>query len=204
MLLRRGLFSRDRRGDTAAEEVVATDALNYVDQLYATALRLTRSPSDAEDLVQDTYLKAFRAAAQFQPGTNLKAWLFTILQNTFRNRQRDRGREPVDVDSETVERAPVRADAPDPEQRLLDAAMDADLREALESLPAAFREAVWLRDVEDFSYAEIAEVLDVPPGTVMSRISRGRRLLQERLLERRRASAGAAAPKQPVTASNRK
>ncbi len=204
MLLRRGLFSRDRRGDTAAEEVVATDALNYVDQLYATALRLTRSPSDAEDLVQDTYLKAFRAAAQFQPGTNLKAWLFTILQNTFRNRQRDRGREPVDVDSETVERAPVRADAPDPEQRLLDAAMDADLRDALESLPAAFREAVWLRDVEDFSYAEIAEVLDVPPGTVMSRISRGRRLLQERLLERRRASAGAAAPKQPVTASNRK
>ncbi len=204
MLLRRGLFSRDRRGDTAAEEVVATDALNYVDQLYATALRLTRSPSDAEDLVQDTYLKAFRAAAQFQPGTNLKAWLFTILQNTFRNRQRDRGREPVDVDSETVERAPVRADAPDPEQRLLDAAMDADLREALESLPPAFREAVWLRDVEDFSYAEIAEVLDVPPGTVMSRISRGRRLLQERLLERRRASAGAAAPKQPVTASNRK
>ncbi len=103
-----------------------------------------------------------------------------------------------------MERAPVRADAPDPEQRLLDAAMDADLREALESLPAAFREAVWLRDVEDFSYAEIAEVLDVPPGTVMSRISRGRRLLQERLLERRRASAGAAAPKQPVTASNRK
>jgi RNA polymerase sigma-70 factor, ECF subfamily len=204
MLLRRGLFSRDRRGDTAAEEVVATDALKYVDQLYATALRLTRSPSDAEDLVQDTYLKAFRAAAQFQPGTNLKAWLFTILQNTFRNRQRDRGREPVDVDSETVERAPVRADAPDPEQRLLDAAMDADLREALESLPPAFREAVWLRDVEDFSYAEIAEVLDVPPGTVMSRISRGRRLLQERLLERRRASAGTAAPKQPVTASNRK
>ncbi len=204
MLLRRGLFSRDRRGDTAAEEVVATDALKYVDQLYATALRLTRSPSDAEDLVQDTYLKAFRAAAQFQPGTNLKAWLFTILQNTFRNRQRDRGREPVDVDSETVERAPVRADAPDPEQRLLDAAMDADLREALESLPPAFREAVWLRDVEDFSYAEIAEVLDVPPGTVMSRISRGRRLLQERLLERRRAAARTAAPKQPVTASNRK
>jgi RNA polymerase sigma-70 factor (ECF subfamily) len=204
MLLRRGLFSRDRRGDTAAEEVVATDALNYVDQLYATALRLTRSPSDAEDLVQDTYLKAFRAAAQFQPGTNLKAWLFTILQNTFRNRQRDRGREPVDVDSETVERAPVRADAPDPEQRLLDAALDADLRDALESLPPAFREAVWLRDVEDLAYAEIAEVLDVPLGTVMSRISRGRRLLQERLLDRRRASAGTAAPKQPVTASNRK
>jgi RNA polymerase sigma-70 factor (ECF subfamily) len=203
MLLRRGLFSRDRRGDTAAEEVVATDALAYVDQLYATALRLTRSPSDAEDLVQDTYLKAFRAATQFQPGTNLKAWLFTILQNTFRNRRRDRGREPVDIDSETVERAPVRADAPDPEQRLLEATMDVDLREALDSLPLAFREAVWLRDVDDLSYAEIAQVLDVPMGTVMSRISRGRRLLQERLLERRRASADAAAASKPAGAASK-
>jgi RNA polymerase sigma-70 factor (ECF subfamily) len=203
MLLRRGLFSRDRRGDTAAEEVVATDALAYVDQLYATALRLTRSPSDAEDLVQDTYLKAFRAATQFQPGTNLKAWLFTILQNTFRNRRRDRGREPVDIDSETVERAPVRADAPDPEQRLLEATMDVDLREALDSLPLAFREAVWLRDVDDLSYAEIAQVLDVPMGTVMSRISRGRRLLQERLLERRRASANAAAASKPAGAASK-
>jgi RNA polymerase sigma-70 factor (ECF subfamily) len=184
MLLRRGIFSRDRRGDTAAEEGLASDALAYVDQLYATALRLTRSPSDAEDLVQDTYLKAFRAARQFQPGTNLKAWLFTILQNTFRNSRRDRGREPVDVDSETVENAPVRADAPDPEQRLINQSLDADLRDALDNLPPAFREAVWLRDVDDLTYAEIAQVLDVPIGTVMSRISRGRRLLQEALLAR--------------------
>jgi RNA polymerase sigma-70 factor, ECF subfamily len=203
MLLRRGIFSRDRRGDTAAEEGLASDALAYVDQLYATALRLTRSPSDAEDLVQDTYLKAFRAAKQFQPGTNLKAWLFTILQNTFRNLRRDRGREPVDVDSETVERAPVRADAPDPEQRLLSQTLDADLRAALEALPPAFREAVWLRDVEDLAYADIAQVLDVPIGTVMSRISRGRRLLQAGLLERRaRATSTADASKEAEPASN--
>jgi RNA polymerase sigma-70 factor (ECF subfamily) len=203
MLLRRGIFSRDRRGDTAAEEGLASDALAYVDQLYATALRLTRSPSDAEDLVQDTYLKAFRASKQFQPGTNLKAWLFTILQNTFRNLRRDRGREPVDIDSETVERAPVRADAPDPEQRLLAKALDADLRDALEALPPAFREAVWLRDVEDLAYADIAQVLDVPIGTVMSRISRGRRLLQAGLLERRsRATSAADASKEAEPASN--
>src|SRR5689334_2871670 len=201
MLLRRGIFSRDRRGDTA-EEGLASDALAYVDQLYATALRLTRSPSDAEDLVQDTYLKAFRAARQFQPGTNLKAWLFTILQNTFRNQRRDRGREPVDVDSETVERAPVRADAPDPEQRLLAQTLDADLRDALDALPPAFREAVWLRDVEDLPYADIAQVLAVPIGTVMSRISRGRRLLQQALLDRRGAGATADASKEAEPASN--
>src|SRR5689334_20141203 len=146
MLLRRGIFSRDRRGDTAAEEGLASDALAYVDQLYATALRLTRSPSDAEDLVQDTYLKAFRASQQFRPGTNLKAWLFTILQNTFRNSRRDRGREPLDVDSETVERAPVRADAPDPAQPLLAQTLDAALPDSLDTLPPASRVAGWLRD----------------------------------------------------------
>jgi RNA polymerase sigma-70 factor, ECF subfamily len=202
MLLRRGIFSRDRRGDTAAEEGLASDALAYVDQLYATALRLTRSPSDAEDLVQETYLKAVRASKQFQPGTNLKAWLFTILQNTFRNARRDRGREPIDIDSETVERAPLPADAPDPEQRLLAKSLDAELRDALEALPPAFREAVWLRDVDDLAYAEIAQVLDVPIGTVMSRISRGRRLLQQRLLERQRAGSAADASKQAEPASN--
>jgi RNA polymerase sigma-70 factor (ECF subfamily) len=202
MLLRRGIFSRDRREDTPAEEGLASDALAYVDQLYATALRLTRSPSDAEDLVQDTYLKAFRAARQFQPGTNLKAWLFTILQNTFRNARRDRGREPVDVDSETVERAPVRADAPDPEQRLIAQSLDAELREALDALPPAFREAVWLRDVEDLAYAEIAQVLDVPMGTVMSRISRGRRLLQQALQASRLAQAPEPVSKAPEPASN--
>src|SRR5688500_16630890 len=121
MLLRRGLFARAPQADEpAAGEVFATDALTSVDQLSAAAPRLPRSPNDAEDLVQDTYLKAFRAAGQFRPGTNLRAWLFTILQNTFRNLRRDRGRDPVDVDSEAVERLPAGSDLPDPERRLLD------------------------------------------------------------------------------------
>jgi RNA polymerase sigma-70 factor (ECF subfamily) len=160
-----------------------TAALAVLDSLYRTALRLTRDPADAEDLVQETYLKAFRAADRFEPGTNLRAWLFTILHNTARNRARDRARDAVTVDSEVVERA---ADLPDgavpsPEAILLRDALDPDLRAAIDGLPEAFRQAVWLRDVEEFSYAEIAAVLDVPIGTVMSRISRGRRLLFEAL-----------------------
>lgn len=185
------MFSRERRAAPAGQEVFATEALTYVDQLYATALRLTRSPSDADDLVQDTYLKAFRAAGQFRPGSNLKAWLFTILQNTFRNLRRDRGRDPVDVDSETVERSTLGELEPNAEQRLLSTARGVEVRQALESLPPAFREAVWLRDVEELSYADIAQVLDVPIGTVMSRISRGRRLLHERLLAHQAAAAAA-------------
>jgi RNA polymerase sigma-70 factor (ECF subfamily) len=158
--------------------------LACLDSLYRTARRLTRSPADAEDLVQETYLKAFRAADRFTPGTNLRAWLFTILHNTARNRLRDRARETVSVDSETVERA---ADAPmpgapvTPETELLRDTLDPDLQAAVEALPAVFREAVWLRDVEEFSYSEIAEMLAVPPGTVMSRISRGRRMLFDAL-----------------------
>jgi RNA polymerase sigma-70 factor, ECF subfamily len=186
MLLRRGLFGRARQADEPASgEVFATEALTYVDQLYAAALRLTRSPNDAEDLVQDTYLKAFRAAGQFRPGTNLRAWLFTILQNTFRNLRRDRGRDPVDVDSEAVERVPAGSDLPDPERRLLDSVIDEDVRQALDALPPAYREAVWMRDVDELSYQDIATALGVPIGTVMSRISRGRRLLLQQLRERR-------------------
>ena len=161
-------------------------ALAHIDSLYGTALRLTRSAPDAEDLVQDTYLKAFRAAHQFEPGTNLKAWLFTILHNTFRNIRRHDGRSPVDVDSEAVERAV--SDGPadqSPEELLTRATLDADLQAALDALPEAFRQAVWLRDVEELTYAEMAIVLDVPMGTVMSRISRGRRALSEGLQARR-------------------
>jgi RNA polymerase sigma-70 factor, ECF subfamily len=163
-------------------------ALGELDALYRAALRLTRSPVEADDLVQDTFVKAFRARARFEPGTNLRAWLFTILMNTWRNRRRDAGRDPVDVDSARVERA---ADAPDgsasPEELLLRSALDVDLKAALDRMPPTFREAVWLRDVEEFSYAEIARILDVPVGTVMSRISRGRRQLYEYL-----TAAGAA------------
>lgn len=159
-----------------------TEALSFIDSLYGTALRLTRNTADAEDLVQDTYLKAFRAARQFERGTNLKAWLFTILHNTFRNRVRDAGRNPIDVDSEVVEQAVDRTgQQQSPEELLLRTTLDADLQEALEGLPDAFRQAVWLRDVEEFSYAEIAGMLGIPIGTVMSRISRGRKMLFERL-----------------------
>jgi RNA polymerase sigma-70 factor (ECF subfamily) len=174
-----------RRASTPATEggdAFAAEALSYIDSLYGTALRLTRRGPDAEDLVQDTYLKAFRSAAQFQRGTNLKAWLFTILHNTFRNMRRHDGRNPIEVDSETVEQtANLSVHDETPEQILSRATLDADLQAALDALPDAFRQAVWLRDVEELAYAEIAQVLDVPIGTVMSRISRGRRLLYERL-----------------------
>lgn len=158
-----------------------TDALSHIDSLYGTALRLTRNEADAQDLVQDTYVKAFRSRKQFEAGTNLKAWLFTILHNTYRNRRRDSGRDPVDVDSERVDLAAPVDPAATPEQQMIRDAMEPELQDALDELPEAFREAVWLRDVEEFPYAEIAEMLGIPVGTVMSRISRGRRMLYERL-----------------------
>jgi RNA polymerase sigma-70 factor (ECF subfamily) len=160
----------------------ASQALSHVDALYGAALRLTGRAADAEDLVQDTYLKALRFRSSFERGTNLKAWLFTILHNTWRNARRASVRNPVAVDSEAVERAAAPADAADsPDARLSRQTLDADLRAALDALPDAFRQAVWLRDVEEFSYAEIAKMLGIPIGTVMSRISRGRRLLYEHL-----------------------
>jgi RNA polymerase sigma-70 factor (ECF subfamily) len=179
---RRPPASFDSAADADKDDGFTREALSYIDSLYGTALRLTRRPADAEDLVQDTYLKAFRAAGQFERGTNLKAWLFTILHNTFRNMRRHDVRSPVDVDSETVERAvDVAAEEHTPEQLLTRATLDADLQAALDALPEAFRQAVWLRDVEEFSYAEIARIIGAPIGTVMSRISRGRRMLYARL-----------------------
>jgi len=169
------------RGGPATFEA---EALGYVDSLYRTALRLTRVPSDAEDLVQETYLKAFRAADSFEQGTNLRAWLFTILHNTARNRARDRARDTVMIDSEIVERAagaPPYGAGETPETLLLGETLAPELQAAVDALPEAFRQAVWLRDVEEFSYSDIAEMLDIPAGTVMSRISRGRRMLFERL-----------------------
>lgn len=187
----RGANEPADRARQAQAQAFEAEALGSIDGLYRTALRLTRVPADAEDLVQETYLKAFRAADRFEPGTNLRAWLFTILHNTARNRARDRARDAVTVDSETVEQAAegatpygtfgeaVRGDTP--ESLLLRDALTPDLQAAIDALPEAFRQAVWLRDVEEFSYAEIAEMLGVPPGTVMSRISRGRRMLFDRL-----------------------
>src|SRR3954470_7665865 len=176
-----------RRSSARGDDPEFTSAaLSHIDSLYGTALRLTRRAADAEHLVQDTYLKAFRSAHQFEPGTNLKAWLFTILHNTFRNVRRHDGRSPVDVDSEAVERAANDGPADQsPEQILTRQTLDADLQEALDALPDAFRQAVWLRDVEELTYAEMAQVLDVPIGTVMSRISRGRRALLREVQVRR-------------------
>jgi RNA polymerase sigma-70 factor (ECF subfamily) len=179
-------FTRGRRagpGDGDGATAFEREALACIDSLYGAALRLAANAADAEDLVQDTYLKAFRASSQFQPGTNLKAWLFTILHNTFLNRRRRAAKEPIALDEDEIERASagMPGGAETPEQLLLRDTLDADLRSALDALPDRFRQAVWLRDVEEFSYSEIAGMLGVPIGTVMSRISRGRRLLYERL-----------------------
>jgi RNA polymerase sigma-70 factor (ECF subfamily) len=172
-----------RRVTADDQKALAAEALRFLEPLFATALRLTRNRSDAEDLVQDTFVKVLRFSGQFTPGTNLKAWLYTILHNTWRNRRRGAARDTVEIDSPRVdEAAATGSDAEDsPERILLRATLDADLQAALDALPEAFREAVWLRDVEEFSYAEIAEMLGIPIGTVMSRISRGRRLLFEKL-----------------------
>jgi RNA polymerase sigma-70 factor (ECF subfamily) len=174
---------RKTPGVEATRASFEAEALASIDSLYRTALRLTRVPADAEDLVQETMLKAFRAADRFEPGTNLRAWLFTILHNTARNRARDRVRDHVDVDSETVERAgdQLHGTPETPETLLIRETLAPEVQAAIDDLPDAFRQAVWLRDVEEFSYSEIADMLGVPVGTVMSRISRGRRLLFDRL-----------------------
>jgi RNA polymerase sigma-70 factor (ECF subfamily) len=176
-----------RRRQSPAPETFADDVLALLDPLFGTALRLTRHRADAEDLVQDTVVKALRFSDRFTPGTNLKAWLYTILHNTWRNRRRDSARDTVEVDSARVEEAASLPDGPavleTPERILLRESLGDDLQAALDELPEPFREAVWLRDVEEFSYAEIARTLDIPIGTVMSRIARGRRLLFRRLKE---------------------
>ena len=180
-----------RQGLFVVSPAFEAEALASLDSLYRAALRLTRVPADAEDLVQETFLKAFRAADRFEPGTNLRAWLFTILHNTALNRARDRARDTVAVDSEIVDQA-ADASAPGgssagaaetPESLLIRETLAPELQAAIDALPVAFRQAVWLRDVEEFSYAEIAAMLSIPIGTVMSRISRGRHLLFDALKE---------------------
>jgi RNA polymerase sigma-70 factor (ECF subfamily) len=180
-----------RRGLHVVSPAFEAEALASLDSLYRAALRLTRAPADAEDLVQETYLKAFRAADRFEPGTNLRAWLFTILHNTALNRARDRARDTVAVDSEIVDQAADTAApggssagaAETPESLLIRETLAPELQAAIDALPEAFRQAVWLRDVEEFSYGEIAAMLSIPIGTVMSRISRGRHLLFDALKE---------------------
>src|SRR5258708_22132281 len=168
----------------------AGQAMPYMSALYAAAMRMTRSRSDAEYLVQETYLRADRGFGGFKEGTNLKAWLYKILTNTFINQSRARKRRPEQVDLDDTEdfylfRRLGGLEAVDatrtPETEVLDAIPDAEVKQALESIPEQFRMAVILCDIEGFSYKEIAEILDVPIGTVMSRIHRGRKLLQKLL-----------------------
>ncbi len=175
----------------ADQEDFAEQAMQYMPSLYTAAMRMTRNPSDAEDLVQETYLKAYRAFGGFEEGTNLKAWLYKILTNTFINTYRARQRRPEEADVEDVEELylyhrlgggswPLGRSA---EELALERFTDEDVKAALESLPESFRMAVLLADVEGFSYKEIAEIMDVPIGTVMSRLHRGRRALQKALAE---------------------
>jgi RNA polymerase sigma-70 factor (ECF subfamily) len=159
-----------------------TESVAHISSVYRTALQLTKNQADAEDLTQETYVRALRASSTFHWGTNLKAWLLTILRNLDRNRRRDAGRAPVVADDRAVAASHIRDDpSKTPEGLLLRDVLDRDLQEALESLPRPLQEIVWLRDVEELSYAELAERLDIPLGTVMSRLFTARERLFKRL-----------------------
>ena len=176
----------------ADQATFADQAMGYMDQLYSAARRMTRNAADAEDLVQETYLRAYRGFGNFQQGTNLRAWLFRILTNAFINSYRSKQRKPRSVDLAGVEDlylhqrlggdtlAALGASAADV---LMEQITESEIVDALESLPEEYRITVLLADVEGFAYKEIAEILDIPMGTVMSRLHRGRKTLQQRLLE---------------------
>jgi RNA polymerase sigma-70 factor (ECF subfamily) len=176
--------------EQALRERFERDVLPLLPSLYGAALRMTRNPADAEDLVQDPYLRAFRGFGGFQEGTNLKAWLYRILTNSFINTYRKKQRQPQTVDGPDdieewylFDRLGARSVEASAEQEVLDSLPDDDVKQALESLPENFRLPVLLADVEGFSYKEIAEIMDTPIGTVMSRLHRGRKALEKALWE---------------------
>jgi RNA polymerase sigma-70 factor (ECF subfamily) len=176
--------------EQALRERFERDVLPLLPSLYGAALRMTRNPADAEDLVQDTYLRAFRGFAGFREGTNLKAWLYRILTNSFINTYRKKQRQPQTVDGPDdieewylFDRLGARNVEASAEQEVLDSLPDDDVKHALESLSENFRLPVLLADVEGFSYKEIADIMDTPIGTVMSRLHRGRKALEKALWE---------------------
>lgn len=181
----------DREKESAAERKkrFERDALQYMNQLYAAALRYTKNPEDAQDLVQDTYAKAYTSFHQFEPGTNLKAWLYRVLTTTFINTYRKDQRRPQTSDSELEDWQIAEASSHTSDQGkssedvVLENLPDSDIKNALAEIPEEFRMAVYLADVEGFSYKEIAEIVGVPAGTVMSRLHRGRKQLREKLTD---------------------
>lgn len=167
------------------------EVLPFMDSLYSTAYRMSRNRQDAEDLLQETYLRAYKYYDKFQEGTNFKAWLFKILKNTFINRYRKRQRQPLKNSFDEIEgsfeskllESPLTARGATPEEELMVDALDQDVQQALEALPEDYRTAVELADLQGLSYREIADQLGIPLGTVMSRLYRGRRKLEAVLLE---------------------
>ncbi len=192
-----GAVAPAQEGSTVAEETAEErrarferDALPFLDQLYAAGMRMTRNPADAEDLVQETYVKAFAAFHQFTEGTNLKAWLYRILTNTFINNYRKKQRQPQQYNTDQIEdwqlaqaESHTSSGLRSAEMEALDHLPDSDVKQALQELPEDFRLAVYLADVEGFAYKEIAEIMDTPIGTVMSRLHRGRKQLQVKLAD---------------------